>query len=88
MPVAFEIYGACSEKFEDFLKKKVTTASDASHVPCSVSLNHWRKRSSLPQHAAKSFSFPTQGDLRTPTGNDGRIPDGLIRGALAMVTSR
>ena len=31
-------------------------------------------------HAAKSFSFPKYGDLRTPTGDDGRTPDGLIRG--------
>ena len=35
---------------------------------------------SLSQHAAKSFSFPKYGDLRTPTGDDGRTPDGLIRG--------
>ena len=26
MPMAFEIYGACSEKFEDFLKKMVKAA--------------------------------------------------------------
>ena len=32
------------------------------------------------QHAVKSFSFPKQGDLRSPTGDDGRTPDGLIRG--------
>ena len=36
MPMAFEIYGACSEKFEDFLKKMVKAASDANHVPYSV----------------------------------------------------
>ena len=27
---------------------------------------------SLSQHAAKSISFPKYGDLRTPTGDDGR----------------
>ena len=27
MPMAFEIYGACSEKFEDFLKKMVKSRS-------------------------------------------------------------
>ena len=30
--------------------------------------------------AAKSFSFHKCGDLRTPTGDDGRTPDCLIRG--------
>ena len=34
---------------------------------------------SLSQHAAKSFSFPKYGDLRTPTGDDGRTPDGFFR---------
>ena len=34
---------------------------------------------SLSQHAVKSFSYPRHGDLRIPTGNDGRSPDGLIR---------
>ena len=43
--MAFEIYGACSEKFEDFLKKMVKAASAANHVP--VSLNCWRKRFSV-----------------------------------------
>ena len=48
MPMAFEIYGACSEKFEDFLKKMVKAASDANHVPYySVLLNYWRKRFSV-----------------------------------------
>ena len=47
MPMAFEIYGACSEKFEDFLKKMVKAASDANHVPYSVLLNDWRKRFSV-----------------------------------------
>ena len=32
----------------------------------------------LSLHAAKSFSFPKHGDLRCPTGDDGRTPDGLI----------
>ena len=36
MPMAFEIYGACSEKFEDFLKKMVTSASEVNHVSYSV----------------------------------------------------
>ena len=44
MPMAFEIYGARSEKFEDFLKKMVKEASDVNHVPYSVLLNYWRKR--------------------------------------------
>ena len=35
---------------------------------------------SLSQHAAKSFSFPKYDELRSPTGDDGRTPDGLIRG--------
>ena len=39
MPLAFEIYGACSEKFEDFLKKMVKAASGSNHVPYSVLLN-------------------------------------------------
>ena len=48
MPMAFEIYGACSEKFEDFLKKMVKAASDANHVPYSVLLNNnWRKHFSV-----------------------------------------
>ena len=47
MPMAFEIYGACSGKFEDFLKKMVKAASDANHVPYSVLLNYWRKRFSV-----------------------------------------
>ena len=47
MPMAFEIYGACSGKFEDFLKKMVKAASDANNVPYSVLLNHWRKRFSV-----------------------------------------
>ena len=42
MPMAFEIYGACSEKFEDFLKK-IKAASEVSHVPYYVLLNYWRK---------------------------------------------
>ena len=41
--MAFEIYGACSEKFEDFLEKMVKAASDVNHVPYSVLLNYWRK---------------------------------------------
>ena len=44
MPMAFEIYGACSEKFEDFLKEMVKAASEVNHVPYSVLLNYWRKR--------------------------------------------
>ena len=47
MLMAFEIYGACSGKFEDFLKKMVRAASDANHVPNSVLLNYWRKRFSV-----------------------------------------
>ena len=47
MPMAFEIYGACSEKFEDFLKKMMKAASDANHVPYSVLLNCWRKQFSV-----------------------------------------
>ena len=43
MLMIFEIYGACSEKFEDFLKKMVTAASEVNHVPYSVLLNYWRK---------------------------------------------
>ena len=35
LPMAFEIYGACSGKFEDFLKKKVEAASEVNHVPYS-----------------------------------------------------
>ena len=44
LPMAFEIYVACSGKLEDFLKKMVKAASDANHVPYSVLLNYWRKR--------------------------------------------
>ena len=48
MPMAFEIYGACSEKFEDFLKKmRVKAASEVNHVPYSVVPNYWRKRFSV-----------------------------------------
>ena len=47
MPMAFEIYGDCSEKFDDFLKKMVKTASEVNHVPYSVLLNYWRKRFSV-----------------------------------------
>ena len=41
--MAFEIYGACSEKFEDFLKKMVKAVSEVNHVPYSVLLNYCRK---------------------------------------------
>ena len=34
---------------------------------------------SLPQYAAKSFSLPKRGNLRTSTGDDGRTPDDLVR---------
>ena len=37
--MTFEIYGDCSEKFEErfhILKKMVKTASEVNHVPCSV----------------------------------------------------
>ena len=44
MPVAFEIYGACSENFENFLKKMVKAASDANRVPCSVTLQTFNAR--------------------------------------------
>ena len=47
MPMGFEIYGACSEKFEDFLKKVVKAASEVNHVPYSVLLNYWRKHFSV-----------------------------------------
>ena len=47
MPMAFEICGASSEKFEDFLEKMVKEASDANHFPCSALLNYWRKRFSV-----------------------------------------
>ena len=39
MPMAFEIYGACSEKFQDILKNMVKAASCANHVPYSVLFN-------------------------------------------------
>ena len=32
MPMAFEIYGACSEKFDSLLKVLVQFASDANHI--------------------------------------------------------
>ena len=35
MPMALEIYGACSEKFEDFLKM------------VKAAMNYWRKRFQL-----------------------------------------
>ena len=47
MPMAFEIYGTCAEKFESFLKKMVKAASAVNHVPDSVLLNYWRKRFSV-----------------------------------------
>ena len=49
MPMAFEIYGACSEKFDSLLKVVlVQFASDANHIPYySVLLNCWRKRFSV-----------------------------------------
>ena len=47
MPMAFEIYGTCSEKFKSFLKKMVTAASEVNHVPYSILLNYWRKRFSV-----------------------------------------
>ena len=47
MPMAFEIYGACSEKFDSLLKVLVQFASDANHIPYSVLLNYWRKRFSV-----------------------------------------
>ena len=40
--------GACSEKFDDFLKKMVKAASEANLVPYhSVLLNYWRKQFSV-----------------------------------------
>ena len=44
MPMAFKIYGTCSEKFEEFLKKMVKAASEGNHVPFSMLLHYWRKR--------------------------------------------
>ena len=45
--MAFEIYGACSEKFDSLLKVLVQFASDANHIPYSVLLNYWRERFSV-----------------------------------------
>ena len=39
--MAFEIYGACPEKFDSLLKVLVRFASDAYHIPCSVLLIYW-----------------------------------------------
>ena len=48
MPMAFEIYDACSEKFDSLLKVLVQFASDANHtIPYSVLLNYWRERFSV-----------------------------------------
>ena len=54
MPMIFEIYGACSEKFEDFLKKMVKAASEVNHVPYSVLLSYWGKRFSV---TLQTFKF-------------------------------
>ena len=40
VPMALDIYAACSEKFEDFLKKMDKAASELNHIPCSVILNY------------------------------------------------
>ena len=47
MPVAFEIYGACSENFENFLKKMAKAASDANRVPYSVTLQTFNAQANL-----------------------------------------
>ena len=50
MPMAFEIYGACSEKFEDFLKKMAGESSfrcESCSLFCVDLLNYWRKRFSV-----------------------------------------
>ena len=45
--LCLSIYGACSEKFNDFLKKIVKAAAEVNHVPYSVLLKQWRNRFSV-----------------------------------------
>mgnify|MGYP007022328502 CR=1 FL=1 len=44
MAIAFETYGACSKKFDDFLKTVTNLAAQKNHVEPGVLLNYWRKR--------------------------------------------
>ena len=48
--LCLSIYGACSEKFNDFLKKIVKASAEVNHVPYSALLNYWRKRFSVALH--------------------------------------
>ena len=44
MPLAFEIYGARSKIFDDFLRSVVKTASKGNSIPYSILLSYWRRR--------------------------------------------
>ena len=44
MPMAFEIYGACSKTFDEFLCSVVKIASEINSIPYSVLLSYWRRR--------------------------------------------
>ena len=44
MPMAFEIYGACSKLVDTFLVDVVTNAALINAIPQSVLVSYWRKR--------------------------------------------
>ena len=44
MAIAFEVYGACSKKFEEFLKVVTKLAAQKNNIDPGVLLNYWRKR--------------------------------------------
>ena len=63
MPMALEIYGACSEKFDSLWKVLVQFASDANHTPYSVLLNYRRKRFSVSNTSSFNSRLITQAYL-------------------------
>lgn len=44
MPLAFEIYGAISEKGDSLIRNLATRAAQLHHLPTSVLIAYWRKR--------------------------------------------
>jgi hypothetical protein len=44
MPLAFEIYGSCSEKVDSLIKSLVHRAASLNNIPYSVLLSYWRRR--------------------------------------------
>ena len=55
MPLAFEIYGACSPKVDKLLKDVVSKIADVTHVPYHILLSYWRMRISCTLQKYNAF---------------------------------